>query len=331
MWKPKANIVGLMARLSPRTSSRVDWYFDNGCCKHMTGFRKTLDSEKVYSNSHVTFCNGEKGKILGSSNLIDNDLPNMNNVLLVKRLTFNLISISQLCDQGMTVRFSKFECIMTDEKDEVLMKGIKTKNNCYTWVPQSENLTDGSTVMFPTMLKHLVIPKRIDFSHPNKTNRENCASKSREKLTSDTYVRILSTKHLKSSKGKIDFFTNEKLELSLKVRCTRTVLAFLFPLVHADSGNHFQIITQRLTGSNHIIIDHNQYLFLSELLIIIHISVIKYQHPPSVTKHHQQLHINMRFKTDTPGSKEGNGIEPISTVSPIKSKKRIHIKSTLKK
>jgi len=102
--------------------------------------------------------------------LIDNGLPNLNNVLLVKGLTFNLISKSQLCDQGMTVRFSKSKCIVTDEKDEVLMRGIKTKINCYTWVPQSENLTDGSTEMCATMLKHLVIPKRVDFLHPSEAN-----------------------------------------------------------------------------------------------------------------------------------------------------------------
>jgi len=220
MWKPKANIVGLMACLSSKTSSREYWYFESGCSKHMTGYRKTLDSEKIYLNSHVTFGNGEKGKILGSGNLIDSDLPNLNNVLLVKGLNINLISISQLCDQGMTVRFSKSECIVTDEKDEVLMRGIKTKNNFYTWVPQSENLTDGSTEMFPTMLKHLVIPKRVDFLRLNKANSENCASESCEKLARDTFFIILSTKHLENSKGKLDFSTNEKLELLLNVRCT---------------------------------------------------------------------------------------------------------------
>jgi len=83
-----------MACLSSRISSREDWYFDSGCSKHMTGFKKTLDSEKMYLNSHVTFGNGEKGQILGSRNLIDSDLPNLNNVFLVKWLTFNLISIS---------------------------------------------------------------------------------------------------------------------------------------------------------------------------------------------------------------------------------------------
>ena len=167
MWKAKINNVGLMAFGSSITPSGEEWYFDSGCSKH----------------------NGEKGKILGSGSLIDNGLPNLNNVLLVKGLTFNLISISQLCDQGMTVNFRKSECIVTDEKAKVLMRGIKTKNNCYTWVPQSENLIDGSTKMFPTMLKHLDIPKGVHSLHLNNANIENCVSESREKLTSDTSSR----------------------------------------------------------------------------------------------------------------------------------------------
>jgi len=113
------------------------------------------------------------------------------------------------------VRLSKSECIVTDEKVEVLIRGIKTKNNFYARVPQSENLTDGSTEMFPTVLKHLIIPKRVDLLHPNKANSENCAFESREKLSSDTFVRILNTKYLENSKGKLDFSTNEKLELLL--------------------------------------------------------------------------------------------------------------------
>jgi len=47
------------------------------------------------------------------------------------------------------MKFSKSECIVTDEKDEVLMRGIKTKSNFYTWVPQNESLVDKPTEMFP--------------------------------------------------------------------------------------------------------------------------------------------------------------------------------------
>jgi len=50
VWKPKANLIGLMARLFSRTFYREEWYFDSGCSKHMSGFKKPLDIEKICTN-----------------------------------------------------------------------------------------------------------------------------------------------------------------------------------------------------------------------------------------------------------------------------------------
>ncbi|MCI11446.1 putative gag-pol polyprotein, partial [Trifolium medium] len=36
----------------------------------------------------------------------------------------------------MKVNFTKSECLVTNDKDEVLMKGVRSKDNCYLWVPQ---------------------------------------------------------------------------------------------------------------------------------------------------------------------------------------------------
>jgi len=104
-WKPKYVNVGLMAQTSLRASSRDDWYLDSGCSKHMIGVNKFLDTVKNYTDSHVTFGDGAEGKILGIGNLIHDESLRLNNVLLVKELTTNLISISQLCDQGLNVNF----------------------------------------------------------------------------------------------------------------------------------------------------------------------------------------------------------------------------------
>ncbi|CAJ2662359.1 unnamed protein product [Trifolium pratense] len=78
------------------------------------------------------------GEIKGIGNLINNGLPNLDNVLLVKGLTTNLISISQLCDQGMKVNFTKSECLVTNEEGRLLMKGVMSKDNCYLWVSEEE-------------------------------------------------------------------------------------------------------------------------------------------------------------------------------------------------
>jgi hypothetical protein len=135
-WKAKPEVTGLIAHTSLKASSREDWYFDSGCSRHMTGVEKFLKDVKSYKTSFVTFGDGAKGEIPGIGNLINNDLPKLENVLLVKGLTANLISISQLCDQGLKVNFTKFECLVTDDIGEVLMKGTRSKDNCYLWAPQ---------------------------------------------------------------------------------------------------------------------------------------------------------------------------------------------------
>lgn len=54
----------------------------------------------------------------------------------VEGLSINLISISQLCDQGYKVNFTESECLVINKKRGMVMKGVKSKDNCYEWVPQ---------------------------------------------------------------------------------------------------------------------------------------------------------------------------------------------------
>ncbi|XP_045792050.1 uncharacterized protein LOC123886812 [Trifolium pratense] len=150
-WKPKSmdmktsdvilpenKVASLIAHTSFRASSRENWYFDSGCSRHMTGISKFLVDLKSYPTTFATFGDGAKGEIVGIGKLSNNRLPKLDNVLLVKGLTANLISISQLCDQGMKVKFTKSECLVTNDKGDLLMKGVRSKDNCYLWVPQEE-------------------------------------------------------------------------------------------------------------------------------------------------------------------------------------------------
>jgi len=105
----------------------------------LTGVDKYLEDVRPYVTSYVTFGDGAKGKIVGTGNLIKHGLPRLDDVLLVKGLTANLISISQLCDLGLQVNFTKPECQISDEKGEVLMRGTRSKYNCYLWVSQEES------------------------------------------------------------------------------------------------------------------------------------------------------------------------------------------------
>lgn len=44
-------------------------------------------------------------------------------------IILSLISISQLYDQGFKVYFTKSECVVTNEKNEVMMRGGRSKDN----------------------------------------------------------------------------------------------------------------------------------------------------------------------------------------------------------
>lgn len=102
----------------------------------MTGVKKFLVDIKFYSTNYVTFGDGAKGEINGVGKLERIGFLSLYDVLLVKGLITNLISIRQLCDQGLKVNSTKGECLVTNEKNEVLIRGIRYKDNCYLWVPQ---------------------------------------------------------------------------------------------------------------------------------------------------------------------------------------------------
>ena len=55
----------------------------------------------------------------------------LENVLLVDWLKANLISISQLCDHNLFVKFCKNKCSVVDNSKTCVMKGERSSENCY--------------------------------------------------------------------------------------------------------------------------------------------------------------------------------------------------------
>ncbi|KAI5390825.1 hypothetical protein KIW84_075927 [Lathyrus oleraceus] len=96
--------------------SKEEWYFDSGCSRHMTGNKDLLTGLHHHAISYVTFGDGAKGEIKGTCKLDCLGVPELDKVLLVKGLTANLISISQLCDQGIKMNISARGTIKSDER-----------------------------------------------------------------------------------------------------------------------------------------------------------------------------------------------------------------------
>ena len=119
----------------------------------MTGNKNLLTGLHPHATSYVTFGDGAKGEIKEISKLNFPGVPNLDNVLLVKGLTANLISISQLCDQGLTVNFTKIECLITNKENEVIMKGVRSKDNFYMWSSQETSYSSMCTLAKEEELK----------------------------------------------------------------------------------------------------------------------------------------------------------------------------------
>jgi hypothetical protein len=107
------------------------WVIDSGCTQHMTGNPRIFTSldEDVAEQDKITFRDNSKGKVQGLGKVaISNDL-SISNVLLVAPLSFNLLSVGQLCDLGLQCLFTPTEVVVSKMDDEsVIFKGFRYSN-----------------------------------------------------------------------------------------------------------------------------------------------------------------------------------------------------------
>lgn len=75
----------------------------------------------------------ETRRIIGKGNTIREDVPHLNDVYLVNGLKMNLISMSQLCSEGLKVVFNTVQCWIYNENGMVQMMGVRREDNCYMW------------------------------------------------------------------------------------------------------------------------------------------------------------------------------------------------------
>ena len=97
----------------------------------MTGDRTLLNNYQVIVVGHVTFEDGVKGRVLGKGTLDVDGLPKLKSILHVERLKTNLISISQLCDQNLLVKFTKNMCKVFNDSQECVLERARSVDNCY--------------------------------------------------------------------------------------------------------------------------------------------------------------------------------------------------------
>ena len=84
--------------------------------------------EEVDGQERITFGDNSKGKVKGLGKVaIPNDL-SISNVLYVASLSFNLLSIGQLCDLGFQCLFTEKEVVVSKKDDQFIFKGFRYNN-----------------------------------------------------------------------------------------------------------------------------------------------------------------------------------------------------------
>jgi len=113
----------------------------------MTGEKSMFQSytPKVDSNENIVFADNSKGDVLGLGKVAITLEHSITNVLHVDSLSYNLLSVSQLCEMG-------YNCLFTDKGVEVFRR-------------------EDSSIVFTGRLKNKLY--LVDFNK-SKANLETC-------------------------------------------------------------------------------------------------------------------------------------------------------------
>ena len=109
----------------------------SGCSHHMTGDKLLFKSLKEKVGNYVTFGDGSHAQVFGKGTVKIPGFPLLKDVLYIKRMKVNLLSITQICDEDFLVQFSKKGCIIIDEEGIQVLEGNRTTDNCYGVVPMA--------------------------------------------------------------------------------------------------------------------------------------------------------------------------------------------------
>jgi hypothetical protein len=104
------------------------WLIDSGCSRHMTGDKGWFSSPvPVVTKRYITFGDNGRGCVLSVGEIKVSDKITLWRVALVQSFEYNLLSMSQLLDEGFEVLFwpggsSGVECCFLVESSRELWK-----------------------------------------------------------------------------------------------------------------------------------------------------------------------------------------------------------------
>ena len=88
--------VSLFVHTSLKVFNSCLWYLDSGCSRHMTEDKSLFKTLKEKVGDYVIFGDGSHAQVLGKGTIEIPGLPLLKDVLYIKGLKANLLSITQI-------------------------------------------------------------------------------------------------------------------------------------------------------------------------------------------------------------------------------------------
>nr|GEV58752.1 putative ribonuclease H-like domain-containing protein [Tanacetum cinerariifolium] len=122
---------------NPQRDLKDKGLIDSGCSRHMTGNRSYLIDYKEVDRGFVAFGGNSKGGKITRKGKIRTSKLDFEDVYFVKKLKFNLFSLSQMCDKKNSILFTDAACVVLSpdfklpDESHVLLK-VPRKDNMYS-------------------------------------------------------------------------------------------------------------------------------------------------------------------------------------------------------
>ena len=105
---------------------------DSGCTNHMTGEKDMFHTLQLTQEAQeIVFGDSGKSKVIGIGKIPISDQQSLSNVLLVDSLSYNLLSVSQLCGMGYNCLFSDVDVKILRREDSSVAFTGRLKGKLY--------------------------------------------------------------------------------------------------------------------------------------------------------------------------------------------------------
>ncbi|XP_035818380.1 uncharacterized protein [Zea mays] len=110
----------------------VSWVLDSGCTNHMTGEKDMFHTLQLTQEAQeIVFGDSGKSKVIGIGKIPISDQQSLSNVLLVDSLSYNLLSVSQLCGMSYNCLFSDVDVKILRREDSSVAFTGRLKGKLY--------------------------------------------------------------------------------------------------------------------------------------------------------------------------------------------------------